>query len=328
MGINLFYFQPPLYLLNEDKMASFFCEIVEETCREFKQNTVKAFKDKNTISVNINDPPLKKYVSYPVHRAIYAKSFAANMLQEEKVTSSKHCVWHQITTLHRMVETFGLSPLISFNKYNDVALAMPQFVISVENGFLKRGDIVFPLSKVDDQTLTVFVPGGHDDAHTEKIPLGRILGKDLNEEDILPICSEEGYAVTVKKGDNWVSIKSGSSISTGDYLVIRGKRYEVIAISDDAFTKTEGDRDILRTRKSFENNSNRQKLRFVKSINLVGQICTVDVAHTHKYRPVDLKFLENKNGNNHGNAEISFHNAIFNQIGYIAHDRAVCLDDQ
>ena len=139
---------------------------------------------------------------------------------------------------------------------------------------------------------------------------------------------KKGYAVTAKKGENWLSIKSGSSVSIGNYLIIRGKRYEIVAISDDAFMKTEGDRDVVRTRKSFENNVNRQKLHFMKVFNLVGQICTVDLAHTSKYHPVDLKFLKNKNGNNHDNAEISFHNDIFNQSGYIAHDRAVCVDDQ
>ena len=52
----------------------------------------------------------------------------------------------------------------------------------------------------------------------------------------------------------------------------------------------------------------------------------MEASFLSSYRPVELTFIANKNGNNHENAELAFFNVIFNSSGYTTHDRAIPPD--
>ena len=49
----------------------------------------------------------------------------------------------------------------------------------------------------------------------------------------------------------------------------------------------------------------------------------VEASFLSSYRPVELIFIANKKGNNHGSAELTFFNVIFNSSGYITHDHSI-----
>ena len=125
----------------------------------------------------------------------------------------------------------------------------------------------------------------------------------------------------MKKGRDYVSVHSeaGDHIEECDYLVVCGKSYVVYAKNnDDAFTAVEGERNIIRIKGTFLNNVTRLKFQYRKRPNLCGEILSVDdESFLLPYRPIDIKFIPNKNGTDHGNVELKFFNSIFNASGFL-----------
>ena len=298
----------------------FFENIVNDAVAEFKVNFLKAFKDKNMIKVSISNPPKKKVLSYPT-QAIFAKAFGTGFKMEEKVPDFN--IRFKLESANRITEIFGTSPIMAFNKHGDLGLALPVMSISHDiDDQIMRGDLVIPILQTNGIT-TIFVPDGCDE-ETPLISLKKILPR-LDPID-LPVCYKEGHAVTVKKGDNGISVSAEAcgDLQEGDYAVIRGRCYEVYAKNnDDCFTPVEGSHNVIRIKGCFANNVTRQKFLYRKLPLLSDTIIDVEASFLSTYRPVEVTFITNKNGNNHGNAELAFFNVIFNSSGYMTHDRAI-----
>ena len=90
----------------------------------------------------------------------------------------------------------------------------------------------------------MFVPFGCDDDSMERVALCEPY------EDFKPDISGEiwveGYATTVEKGDNFVSLKANHGIKAGYYIVAHGKSYRVMVVTDDDCFYPESTRNILR----------------------------------------------------------------------------------
>ena len=307
---------------------SYLAEIVKNIEKEFKINFLKAFKAKNTHKVSTSDPVEKTVTSSSIHRAIFAKAFGMLMNMEERLSSSsastsEEFICFNINSIKRTIDIFGLNPLICFNKFGDLALATPIMVVRKDFGSVVKGQLVI---KVDDKK--VFVPGGFEEKSV--CPLHVVIGKKRLDPAILPVKCVEGCPITVKKGRDFVSVRSeaGDHIEEGDFLVVRGKSYLVYAKNnDDAFTTVEGERNIIRIKGTFLNNVTRQKFQYRKCPNLCGEILSVDESFLLPYRPIDIKFIPNKNGTDHGNVELKFFNFIFNASGFLTHDRAIPAAD-
>ena len=198
---------------------------------------------------------------------------------------------------------------------------------NADNINLKRGDLVIPIVEPpvveqSQQMIKVFVPFGCDDDSMETVALCELY-EDF-KSDIFGDIWVEGYAITVEKGDNFVSLKANHGITAGDYIVVRGKSYRVMVVTDDDCFYPEGTRNIIRIYGSFENNCTRQRLRFRQMPLLRGKLFQTEFRNLTNHKNVEIKFKQNKNNrNNHGNAEITFNNAIFNSSGYFTHDRAI-----
>ena len=233
---------------------SLFESIINSTVAEFQCNITKLLKDKNTIPVNINDPPKKKAISYPIHKLVFGKAFACKFNADEKVSPTHY----EIKSLPRFVELFG----ITFNKYNDIAVSCPVMVATHDTESYKRGDLVLPLRNEEDGNVSVFFPGVHEDDGMEAIPFSKFLStKDWRDKlDIFPERVIHNYTLyNIVKGEDYVTVKTGSGVQIGDYIVVRGKSYEVYALSDNAFTKCEGQEDVIRIVGEFTNNEQEWK---------------------------------------------------------------------
>ena len=185
-----------------------------------------------------------------------------------------------------------------------------------------RGDLVIPILQTNGIT-TIFVPGGCDE-ETPLISLKKILPR-LDPID-LPVCYKEGHAVTVKKADNDISdsAEACGDLQEGDYVVIRGRCYEVyVKNNDDCFTPVDGSHNVVWIKGCFANNVTRQKFLYHKLPLVSDTIIDVAASFLSTYRPVEVTFITNKNGNNHGNADLTFFNLIFNSSGCMTHVRAI-----
>ena len=172
--------------------------------------------------------------------------------------------------------------------------------------------------------LSIFVPFGPDESGQSFVPLNQIV--PCFTPDILPEIYIEGNPLTIVQGDDDVSILSGTDIQEGDYLVVRGKSYEVYAkTDDDCFTFSYGVKNRIRIKGTFKNNVKRQRFRYRKMPKLSGVLANVNAQFLKPHNPVDVKFSLNKNGNNHGLAEVSFFNIIFNEAGFMTQDRAIII---
>ena len=282
---------------------SLFESIVNDAVAEFKVNFLKAFKERNTIKISISDPLKKKVLSYPIHQAIFAKAFGTEFRMNEKVRDLN--VRFKLQSAHRVVDIFGTSPIVTFNKHGDIGLALPVMSVSRDiNHEFKNGDLVIPISE-NNGIIKIFVPGGCDE-EKPLITLKQILPK-LNPSD-LPVCYKEGNPVTVKKGNNNISVAADiCSELVGDYIVIHGRSYEVYAKNnDDCFTPVEGSHNVIRIKGCFANNVTRQEFLYRKLPLLSGTIMDVEASFSSLYRTVELTFIANKKGNNHGSAELTF----------------------
>jgi len=62
-----------------------------------------------------------------------------------------------------------------------------------------------------------------------------------------------------------VSVKAGHGLIVGDYLVVRGKSYQIKDIHpDDCFSLVKGSRNMIYVDKPFESNTKKQFFDFVK----------------------------------------------------------------
>ena len=127
--------------------------------------------------------------------------------------------------------------------------------------------------------------------------------------------------MSVSKGDHHVSIRAGSPIAENDYLVIRGKLHKIRGISeDDAFFPVKCSRNVINIQSKFVKNVTDQKLRYKHVPSFFGKVISL------KNKVLKCNFASNKNGNKHGMMHLSYYNTIFNQMGYMIHDRAIHLD--
>lgn len=112
----------------------------------------------------------------------------------------------------------------------------------------------------------------------------------------------------------------------GDDLVVRGKSYNIIGISDDdSSTLVPFTRNVIRVNRDFTNNCSNQKLRFKKKPTIAGKILEVSRNQLRPHHKVLVTFKPNSDGNDHGVVEITFNNVIFNSSGIITQDRAISI---
>ena len=255
--------------------------------------------------------PERLYYSYPIHKLVFDRTF------------SEACTG----TLRQIYKLFDGTAIIKINQHKDLAIVLPHLYLAValERENLLRGDIVFPVNNLlDGGKVQIFIPTGCDDEDVGNVSLENLL-PCLNP-NVLPEERLTEIVVTVKIGDNFVSVKAGHTVNVGDYLVVRGKSYKVtIVTEDDCFTKVERSRNIIFVRRSC--NMNKQCLRIRRMICLNGRITSVKKEMLHSYRKFQLVFKANKNGNNHGCMEMEFSNAIFNVNGFYTRCRAIPEED-
>ena len=309
-------------------------QYLKENCQEFKLQISKKVKDKNCFVAESINEPKRQHVSYPVHQLTFLGAFGKLFYPHfEKV--SQHMEMYQLLSGRRCAEIFGINAVANSNKDNDWALLLPQMVVKLSlSDKLSLGDIVMPVDIICDDnkkpsTVIVFSPAVPDDTGYERISLRGLFGVQ-GENDIvpfLPVIGIEGYPVTTTKGDDYISIKSGSPLEVGDYLIVRGQGYKVRHITeDDAFTSQYSKKNIVTIWGVFKNNVNAQKLRFRKMPKFSGWLHTVHFSKLARHKVFDIKFTTNSNGNNHGSMELAFHSVLFNSLGMMIHDRAVSQD--
>ena len=299
--------------------SSLLEEIVGDTVREFKKNVVAKLRDMNNFKVNLSGEK-KLYLSYPIHRLVFARSFGCNFTPKEGTYPS-----FEVRTLLRFGELFGDKAIIKINAFGDLALATPvNYVDQIDdNDKISRGDICIPLNQVGDLVHCFFPAGADDD--DKPLHLSSLL---QYESSVVPERVQPGFPITIKKGKyvDYVSIPSGHNLEEGDDLIVRGKSYNIIAISDDdASTLEPKTRNVIRVDRDFANGCTKQKLRFRKKPVIAGKILEVSCDRLRPHHKVLVTFKPNLDGNDHGVVEISFHNMIFNSAGILTQDRAISL---
>lgn len=284
-------------------------------------------RDKNSFKFTAVDAPKRQVVSYPIHRLMFQAAFASNFKHAEKQVESENRFY--LRSSSRVVEMFGVAAAIKANSSLDWSLLLPQcYCLEGHEGLTERGDIVFPIEEENEDVVKVFLPGGVDEDGCSKVSLDAILNVSI--EEMLPHLPEkmvEGYAISVEKGSEHASVRSENPMMEGDFLIIRRKPYKIRAISDDdAFSAVEGSRNIIRVQKKFLNNVTAQKLRYKRIPSFYGSVVSLPKVVLADHKVVSFDFIANRNGNKHGLMHINYFNTIFNQLGYMVHDRAVHLD--
>ena len=194
---------------------------------------------------------------------------------------------------------------------------MPHYYITVANSTLSRGDLVFPIQKITNgiveseiDTFNVFIPAsievGQDD-------MPKVMLSDLvpllkpDDADIIPEERKDSFTITVKKDDNYVSLKAGHGLNVNDFIIVRGKNYRIMTVHhDDCFFRVEGSRNSITVDRPFESNANNQSFRYRKMIYLNGHLKPVKESLFQSHRPVTVAFKPNKNKNGLGEMEVSF----------------------
>ena len=309
------------------KMAAFEGVFVE--CKkEFLLQVKRMVRDRNSFKFSAVDAPKRLIVTYPVHRLIFHGALASKFRKSERVGDCLE--FYKLGLSSRFVELFGVAATIKANSSLDWSLILPQSYCLDDFDSVEKGDVVFPIKEVEDncEMWHVFLPGGVEDTDTSKVALESILG--ITEEELLshlPDRTVEGFSISVRKGYEHASIRSGSPLVEGDYLVIRGKTYKIHAVSDDdAFTPIEFSRNVVNIKGKFQSNVTSQKLRFKSIPRFHGKIIILPKALLADHKVIECHFSLNKNGNKHGLVHLSYFNTIFNQLGYMIHDRAIHLD--
>ena len=297
----------------------FLSEIAESTVSEFRKNALAKIRDANTFKLNLGAHDKSCYTSYPIHKMVFGKAFGRNFRPYEGVYPS-----FEIKTLERFMEVFGSKTVVKFNHHGDLALASPVDYLDKSYSIHDRGDLLIPVREVNDDNVLCFFPAGADE--TDKlIALSSVV---IYEKGIVPEKVQEGFTLTIKKGKHvdYVSIPTGHNLVEGDELIVRGKSYTIIGISeDDASTFEPNTRSVIRVDRDFANNCTRQKLRYRKKPMLSGTLTELPKGHLIPYHRVQFLFKENMNGNNHGVLDVSFKNMIFNSDGVLTHDRAISV---
>ena len=310
---------------HEDEMnsSSLFEDIVNATVLEFKKSVTTKLRDLNNFKVNIGGER-KLYISYPIHRLVFGKAFGCEFTPKE----GKY-PFFEIKTLDRLTELFGSKSVLKMNSLGDLALATPVcYLEQLEDNYdkdLARGDLCIPIRQ-DGDDVHCFFPAGVD--NDDKVqPLSSLL---QYESSVVPERVQPGFTINIikKKYVDYVSVASGHNLQEGDQLIVRGKSYDIIAISDDdASTSKVNSRNVIRVDRDFENSCTKQKLRFRKLPMVAGKIVVISCDHLRPHHRVQVVFKPNSgnDGNDHGVVEISFNNMIFNSSGILTQDRALSL---
>ena len=131
------------------------------------------------------------------------------------------------------------------------------------NEDIGRGDIGIPIHENPESSsqVLVFFPGSCDS--TQCVDLANLVKFPMNS---IKEITKQGFPITIQgKKIDYVSVKAGHGIEEGDFLVVRGKSYEIIAVTnDDAAHAIPYARNIIRVSRDFENNCRNQPLRFKK----------------------------------------------------------------
>ena len=105
-------------------------------------------------------------------------------------------------------------------------------------------------------------------------------------------------SITIKihKYCDYVSIAAGYGLLEGDALIVRGKSYNIIAVTDDdASTFTPNTRNIIRVDRDFVNNCSNQKLRYRRPPKDVGKIVKLPYVDILPHHKVTVQYKANKN---------------------------------
>ena len=147
-------------------MASLLESIISDTVAEFKINVTQKLKENNTIPVNLGDPPQKRFLSYPIHRCIFAKAFGCTFTPAERVVGSS--CFFSIPSLNRIEEIFGCRGLVRFNHFGDMAVISPVLKAVNSNILIDSGDFLFPIEMIGERIIA-FLPSGCDDEDGNKM---------------------------------------------------------------------------------------------------------------------------------------------------------------
>lgn len=300
-----------------------FKKIFIDSCEEFKANVKSKVKEHNNFRVSAEDV-VKKIQNYPIHRQIFKSCFKVG----------------QIKTLRLSLKIFG-DGIIRVNQHKDISIVAPLFYATVATQDLDRGDLVLPVCNLlpfsehtaaEEQNIQVFVPSSCDNDE-----LGE--GGEVSLFDLLPACPDvlpenrtPGYSISMSKGDNFTSVREGHGLLVGDFLVVRGKNYKIMEIQPDdgcaSIYQKEGSRNMVYVDRSFENNSEKQPLRFRKMIYLRGKLISVSASSLSTFRGIAINFKDSRNKDyNHGVMELSFSCAVFNSLGYYTRNLAIAEAD-
>ena len=273
-------------------LQSVFNDSVNELCEQFS----KLLTEKNSISTSSADPPKKKLTSYTVHHMVFAVAFANKFNAREIISKPLPSMYH-IRSLSRVEELFGVKTIVRINKFNDFSLLTPVMVVTKCDDKHSKGDLVIPL-KENGEKMSCLVPIGPDEEDKKSLTVSiKSLVKDFSPL-MLPERRVEGNPLTIKKGNDYESILATDIIEEGDFLIIMGQPYEIIAkTDDDCFTSTPNTRNVIRTKKPFINKIHyvtRQHFRYKKVPVIHGYITEIEISRLSLHHPVEIKYSDNK----------------------------------
>ena len=258
-----------------------FKKIFVESCHEFSINVKTKVKDSNNFRISAEDV-VKNVQNYPIHREIFKSCFKEGSISTMRLTS----------------KVFG-DGVVRVNQNQDISIVSPIFYVAVATQGLDRGDLVLPICNLPpfsenttqgEQNVQIFVPSSSDNddlGEGNKISLFDLLPAVC--PDVLPESRTPGFSVCTSKGNNFVSVKSSHGLSPGDFLVVRGKNYRITDIHpDDCFTPVEGSKNMIYVERPFENNTEKQPLRYRKNIYLCGKLISVCSSSLSTFRGVSI----------------------------------------
>lgn len=210
------------------------------------------------------------------------------MLPEERVRVASGCPEiYNLTTLPRVQQLLKPNSMITFNRYFDLALVSPMMMITQKIDQFQHGDLLIPIKfYCEENKILGLCPLKAADQDDRTVPLDRII--EL-EPEILKTTYEENNPVCTKAGDNDIVIRPGSSIASGDYIVVRGQYYKVSSIGfDDPRTLKEGVMHKVYIEGKFKNTVNGARLHYKKIPKIHGYFRLFDRSMLQPHHPVTL----------------------------------------
>ena len=138
---------------------SFYEDMVNDIVAEFESNIKDLIEQKNTISIIHIDPPLKKVISYPVHRNIFAKVFGRKFGKAEEIKCAQDSLEkrYKLSLLERVKMLFPQTNLLTFNKFGDFCLLAPMMAVQKDHRALKKGQLVIPIKETENDSSFLFL---------------------------------------------------------------------------------------------------------------------------------------------------------------------------